>query len=77
MKSSGKIMLIAGRRHDPTIDLRLPRFLGKIIAVITEKQSPRMFMSYYDGIRDQLPFFDGIWSDHIVDLFTNTGLKKT
>ncbi len=76
VKSGGKIMLIDGRWHDPTMDLRLRRFLGRIIAVMTEKRSPRMFRSYYGGIRDQLPFFDGSGSDHIVDLFAKAGLKN-
>ena len=76
VKSGGKIMLIDGRWYDPTIDMRLRRFLGGIIAFMTEKRSPRMFMSYYANIIDQLPFFDGSGSNHIVDLFTEVGLKN-
>ena len=76
VKSGGKIMLIDGRWYDPTLNMRLRRFLGRIIAFMTEKRSPRMFMSYYANIRDQLPFFDGSASNNIVDLFTEAGLKN-
>lgn len=76
VKSGGKIMLIDGRWYDPTIDMRLRRFLGRIIAFMTEKRSPHMFTSHYANIKDQLPFFDGSASDNIVDLFTEAGLKN-
>jgi len=68
VKSGGKIMLIDGRWYDPTIDMRLRRFLGRIIAFMTEKRSPHMFTSHYANIKDQLPFFDGSASNNIVDL---------
>jgi len=76
VKSGGRIMLIDGRWYDPTIDMRLRRFFGRIITFVTEKRSPRLFMSYYAKIKDQLPFFDGSGSNYIVDLFTEAGLKN-
>ena len=74
--NAGKLNLTVDFMHSDAENLRLHRFLCKIIAVITEKQSSRMFMSYYNDIRDQLPFFDGSGSDHIVDRFTKAGLKN-
>lgn len=76
VKSGGKIMLIDGRWYDPTIDMRLRRFFGRMVAFINEKRSPRMFMNYYAKIQDQLPFFDGSASNNVVDLFTEAGLKN-
>jgi len=76
VKSGGKIMLIDGRWYDPTINMCLRRFLGRTIAFITEKRSPRMFTRYYAKIQDQLPFFDGSASNNIVDLFTEAGLTN-
>ena len=76
VKSGGKVMLIDGRWYDPTMDMRLRRFLGRMITFVTEKRSPRMFTSYYANIKDRLPFFDGSGSNHIVDLFTKAGLKN-
>lgn len=76
VKSGGKIMLIDGRWYDLTIDMRLRRFLGRMITFATEKRSPRMFTSHYANIKDQLPFFNGSGSNHIVDLFTKAGLKN-
>ena len=35
-----------------------------------------MFTSYYATIKDQLPFFNGITPNDVVDLFTEVGLKK-
>jgi hypothetical protein len=35
-----------------------------------------MFTSHYANIKDQLPFFNGSGSNHIVDLFTKAGLKN-
>ena len=76
VKSGGKIMLIDGKWYDPTIDMCLRRFLGRMVAFITEKRSPRMFTRYYAKIQDQLPFFDGSASNNIVDLFTKAGLTN-
>ncbi len=76
VKSGGKLMLIDGRWHDPAIHMRLRRFLGSIIVFLTENRNPRMFTSYYATIKDQLPFFNGITPNEVVDLFTEVGLKK-
>jgi hypothetical protein len=35
-----------------------------------------MFTSHYATIKDQLPFFNGITPNDVVDLFTEVGLKK-
>ena len=76
VKSGGKFMSIDGMWYDPTIDMRLRRFLGITIDFSIEKRSLRMFMRYYTNIRDQLPFFDRNTSNNIVDLFTKAGLKN-
>ena len=76
VKSGGKLILIDGRWHDPAIHMRLRRFLGSIIVFLTEKRNPRMFTSHYATIKDQLPFFNGITPNDVVDLFTEVGLKK-
>ena len=76
VKSGGKLILIDGRWHDPAIHMRLRRFLASIIVLITENRNPRMFTSYYATIKDQLPFFNGITPNEVVDLFTEVGLKK-
>ncbi len=76
VKSGGKLILIDGRWHDPAIHMRLRRFLASIIVLMTENRNPRMFTSYYATIKDQLPFFNGITPNDVVDLFTEVGLKK-
>ena len=76
VRSGGKIMLIDGMWHDPTIDMRLRRFIGRMINFMTEKRNPCMFTSYYSKIKDELPFFNGNASNNIVDLFTEAGLKN-
>ena len=76
VKSGGKPILIDGRWHDPAIYMRLRRFLGSIIVFLTEKRNPGMFTSHYATIKDQLPFFNGITPNDVVDLFTEVGLKK-
>lgn len=76
VRSGGKIMLIDGQWHDPTIDMRLRRFIGRMITFMTEKRNPCLFTNYYSKINNQLPFFDGSASNNIVDLFTEAGLKN-
>lgn len=76
VKSGGKLILIDGRWHDPAIYMRLRRFIASIIVLITENRNPRMFSSYYATIKAQLPFFNGITPNDVVDLFTEVGLKK-
>lgn len=76
VKSGGKLILIDGRWHDPAIHMRLRRFLASIIVLIAENRNPRMFTSHYATIKDQLPFFNGITPNDVVDLFTEVGLKK-
>lgn len=76
VKSGGKLILIDGRWHDPAIHMRLRRFLANIIVLITEKRNPYMFTSHYATIKDQLPFFNGITPNDVVNIFTEVGLKK-
>ena len=76
VKTGGKIMLIDGKWHDTGINMRLRRFIGSTIVFMTERRNPRMFMSYYVKIKDQLPFFNGGAPNDVVDLFTEVGLKN-
>jgi len=76
VKSGGKLILIDGRWHDPAIHMRLRRFIGSMIVLLTEKRNPRMFMSHYATIKDQLPFFNGITPNDVVDLLTEVGLRN-
>jgi ubiquinone/menaquinone biosynthesis C-methylase UbiE len=76
VKSGGKLILIDGRWHDPAIHMRLRRFIGSMIVLLTENRNPRMFMSHYATIKDQLPFFNGITPNDVVDLLTEVGLRN-
>ncbi|HJH31769.1 MAG TPA: class I SAM-dependent methyltransferase [Methanosarcinaceae archaeon] len=76
VKSGGKIMLIDGKWYDSSIDMRLRRFIGKIIVSITEKRNPRMFMSHYARIKSQFPFFNGSAPNDVIDIFAEAGLKN-
>ena len=74
--SGGKLVLIDGKWHDSSTVMRLRRFLGGLVAFITEKQNPLTFTSYYSKIKDQLPFFSGSDPDAVVNLFSGVGLKN-
>jgi ubiquinone/menaquinone biosynthesis C-methylase UbiE len=76
VKSGGKLILIDGRWHNPAIHMRLRRFIGSMIVLLTENRNPRMFMSHYATIKDQLPFFNGITPNNVVDLLTEVGLRN-
>ncbi len=76
MRSGGKLVLIDGKWHDSTTVMRLRRFLGGLVAFITEKQNPLTFTSHYSKIKDQLPFFSGSDPVDVANLFSGVGLKN-
>lgn len=76
VRSGGKIILIDGKWHDYAINMRLRRFISKMLVSMTEKRDPRLFTSHYDRIKNRLPFFSGSTPDDVVDLFSKAGLKN-
>ncbi len=76
VKPGGKLILIDGKWHDSATVMRLRRFLGGLVAFITEKQNPRTFTSCYSKIKDQLPFFIGSDPDEVANLFSGVGLTN-
>ncbi|MEA3324083.1 MAG: methyltransferase domain-containing protein [Euryarchaeota archaeon] len=76
VKSGGKLVLIDGKWHDSATDMRLRRFLGSLVAFVTERQNPMTFTSYYSKIKDQLPFFSGSDPDDVANLFSKVGLTN-
>ncbi|HJH30546.1 MAG TPA: class I SAM-dependent methyltransferase [Methanosarcinaceae archaeon] len=76
VRTGGKIILIDGKWHDYAIDMRLRRFISKMLVFMTEKRDPRLFTSHYDSIKDRLQFFYGSTPDNVIDLFSKAGLKN-
>ncbi|HIE31073.1 MAG TPA: class I SAM-dependent methyltransferase [Methanosarcinales archaeon] len=76
VKSGGKLVLIDGKWHDSTIDMRLRRLFNKMKALITEKRNPLIFERYYYNIRCKLPLFVGSTPEDVADLFTGVGLRN-
>ncbi len=76
VKSGGKLVLIDGKWHDSATEMRLRRFLGRLVAFVTERHNPLAFTSYYSKIKDQLPFFSGSDPDDVASLFSEVGLTN-
>ncbi len=70
-----KVVVVDGRWMDRSLGARLRRFFGRVLVGVYERRNPFKNFHYRREINDALPFYGGIGTDEVLEMFRSVGLK--